>query len=142
MLRRLSRDELLLNIAELVARRSTCQRLSVGAILAREGRILSSGYNGAPSGLPHCDHAPLDTDPCTRTVHAEANCIAFAAKTGVETNLATMYCTHSPCNDCAKLMINAGIKRLVYRTQYRDDAPLHLLTEAGVGTSWWEDEDH
>jgi dCMP deaminase len=138
MLRRLSRDELLLSIAELVAKRSTCQRLSVGAILAREGRILSSGYNGAPSGLSHCNHRSVEMDPCTRTVHAEANCIAFAAKTGVETNLATMYCTHSPCNDCAKLMINAGIKRLVYHTQYRDISPLNLLIEAGVGTQWWE----
>ena len=131
MLKRISRDELLGNIAKLVAKRSTCQRASVGAVLARDGRIISIGYNGAPAGLPHCDHKP-DDPPCTRTVHAEANAIAFAAKNGVKTDGTTMYCTYSPCIDCAKLMINAGIIRVVFWELYRDDTPLLLLEDAGV----------
>lgn len=128
---RISRDELLGNIAKLVAKRSTCQRASVGAVLARDGRIISMGYNGAPAGLPHCDH-PADGEPCTRTVHAEANAIAFAAKNGVSTDGTTMYCTYSPCIDCAKLMINAGVARVVFWELYRDDTPLLLLEDAGV----------
>lgn len=150
MLKRISRDELLLNIAKLVAKRSTCQRASVGAILAREGRIISMGYNGAPAGLPHCRHKVEDSrllhvdddidhvvEGCTRTVHAEANAIAFAAKSGVETNLVDLYTTHSPCNDCAKLIINAGIARVVYIEEYRDKKPLDLLQLAGVGVLAW-----
>ncbi|HUW45124.1 MAG TPA: deaminase [Dehalococcoidia bacterium] len=137
MLRRINREELLVNIVELVSRRSTCQRLAVGAILVRDGRILSSGYNGAPRGLPHCNHHVSETEPCTRTVHAEANAIAFAAKTGVETDGAELYCTHSPCNDCAKLMINAGISRFVYVIPYRDEEPLALLRSAGIGVTGW-----
>lgn len=138
MLRRLSRDELLVNIAQLVAKRSTCQRASVGAILAREGRIFSMGYNGAPAGLPHCDHGSDNLIPCRRTVHAEANAIAFAAKNGVPTNLCDLYCTHSPCNDCAKLIINAGIARVIYVEPYRDPDPIQLLHDAGVGTMHWD----
>lgn len=132
MLKRISRDELLGNIAQLVAKRSTCQRASVGAVLARDGRIVSIGYNGAPAGLPHCDHINSDDEPCTKTVHAEANAIAFAAKNGVATDDTTLFCTHSPCNDCAKLIINAGICRVVYWEEYRLCHPVALLQEAGV----------
>lgn len=132
MLERISRDELLGNIAKLVAKRSTCQRASVGAVLARDGRIISMGYNGAPAGVRHCEHSADDTEPCLRTVHAEANAIAFAAKNGVETDGAELYCTHSPCNDCAKLIINAGIARVVYWERYRDPAPINLLHTVGV----------
>lgn len=135
MLTRISRDELLGNIARRVARRSTCLRLSVGAVLARDGRIISMGYNGAPAGLPHCKPETCGPDEvCERTVHAEANAIAFAAKTGIETDGATLYTTHSPCNECAKLIINAGIKRVVFQKAYRDINPLQLLGEAGVET--------
>lgn len=132
-LTRFSRDELLGNIAKLVARRSTCLRSSVGAVLAREGRIISMGYNGAPSGMPHCEPETCGPDEgCERTVHAEANAIAFAAKTGIETDGSTLYTTHSPCNDCAKLLINAGIKRVIYWEKYRDPAPVNLLMASGV----------
>ncbi|MHA1806805.1 MAG: deoxycytidylate deaminase, partial [Candidatus Thorarchaeota archaeon] len=121
MLIRFSRDELLGNIAKLVARRSTCLRSSVGALLAREGRIISMGYNGAPAGMRHCEPETCGPgEQCTRTVHAEANAIAFAAKTGIETNGSTLYTTHSPCNDCAKLLINAGICRVIYWEAYHD----------------------
>jgi dCMP deaminase len=91
------------------------------------------GYNGAPSGMPHCDPEICNPDePCTRTVHAEANAIAFAAKKGIETEGATLYTTASPCNDCAKLLINAGIKRVIFWERYRDASPMNLLMAAGV----------
>ena len=132
-LTRISRDDLLANIAQLVARRSTCLRLSVGAVLAQEGRIVSTGYNGAPAGLPHCEPETCGPDDvCVRTVHAEANVIAFAAKEGIQTMGATLYTTHSPCMECAKLIINAGIRRVVYWEEYRDPSPLELLERAGV----------
>lgn len=134
MLTRISRDELLGNIAKLVARRSTCLRLSVGAVLAQEGRIVSTGYNGAPAGLPHCEPETCGPgDICVRTVHAEANAIAFAAKNGISTEGATLYTTHSPCMECAKLLINAGIRRILFWELYRDSGgPIGLLTAAKV----------
>lgn len=133
MLIRINRDELLGNIAKLVARRSTCLRLSVGAVLAQDGRIISMGYNGAPAGMDHCEPGTCGPDQvCERTVHAEANCIAFAAKTGIETDGATLYTTHSPCTDCAKLLINSGIEKIIFWEKYRDLEPLNLLREAGV----------
>lgn len=132
MSNRISRDELLANVAKLVAKRSTCQRASVGAVLARDGRIISMGYNGAPAGIKHCEHDMAIQEPCLRTVHAEANAIAFAAKNGVSTDGTTMYCTHSPCNDCAKLIINAGIAKVMYWEAYRDPAPINLLLAVGV----------
>ena len=133
MLTRISRDELLGNIAKLVARRSTCLRSSVGTVLAREGRIISMGYNGAPAGMIHCQPDNCGPDEsCLRTVHAEANAIAFAAKTGIETDGSTLYTTLSPCNDCAKLLINAGVRRVIYWEQYRDSTPLKLLMDAGL----------
>ena len=133
MLYRISRDELLGSIAKLVARRSTCLRFSVGAVLARKGRIVSMGYNGAPTGMPHCKPETCGPDQiCDRTVHAEANTIAFAAKTGIETDGSTLYTTLSPCNDCAKLLINAGIKRVIYWEPYRDPAPVNLMMAAGI----------
>lgn len=86
----------------------------------------------------HTDDDGVDiAEGCTRTVHAEANAIAFAAKNGVETNLVDLYCTHSPCNDCAKLIINAGIARVIYVKKYRDAKPLDLLQLAGVKILWW-----
>ncbi len=132
-LKRFSRDELLLEIAKLVAKRATCLRASVGAVLAFDGRIVSMGYNGAPAGMPHCSEMNCAVEQtCTRTVHAEANTIAFAAKSGIATQGATLYTTHSPCNDCAKLIINAGIVKVIYWQEYRDETPLLLLEEAGV----------
>ena len=130
---RLNRSNLLLSVASLVARRSTCLRSSVGAVLADEGRIISMGYNGAPSGMPHCEPETCGpSTPCERTVHAEANAIAFAARKGIVTEGATLYTTLSPCNDCAKLIINAGIKKVVYAESYRDLDPIILLAEAGI----------
>lgn len=143
-----TRDELLLEHAEIVARRGTCSRLQVGAVLARDGRLLVSGYNGAPAGMPHCNHTctcgdselmrvphwdgcPAD-GACTISVHAEANCIAYAARLGIPTLGADLVTTHSPCNACAQLIINAGIASVIYTWEYRLVEPLHLLRSAGV----------
>ena len=132
---RISRDEFLEQTVLLVSQRSTCLRLQVGSLVARDGRILVTGYNGAPAGMPHCTPAFCGPDkPCIRTVHAEANCIAFAAKHGISLDGAFMYSTDSPCIECAKLIINAGIKGLHYQRPYRDEFPIKYLVEAGVLT--------
>ena len=123
-------DQTLIRIASVMAERGTCSRAHVGAVVARNGRIISTGYNGAPAGLPHCAHtcacAPAGglapnvdhwpscpaVQPCTISVHAEANAIAFAARAGVATEGTDMYVTMSPCVQCARLIINAGIARV------------------------------
>lgn len=124
-------DAMLLDVARVVATRATCGRLHVGAVLAREGRVLSTGYNGAPAGLPHCTlHAVGES--CRRAVHAETNAIAFAARHGVPAAGATLYLTHSPCVGCAGLLVNAGVVEVVYDQPYRDPAGIDLLERAGV----------
>lgn len=130
---RISRDDMLTVICQVVSLRSTCNRAQVGAVIARNGRIISTGYAGAPSGLPHCGPPHCDLNiPCTRTVHAEAGAISYAAREGIPTEGATLYCTHSPCVDCAKLIVNSGIKRVVYINEYRKPEGLELLRSAGV----------
>lgn len=133
---RISRDELLILQAMLTSLRSTCGRRQVGAILAIDGRIISSGYAGAPSGMPHCSLSCLQASNalggCTRTAHAEANAIAYAARRGLATEGATCYTTLSPCPTCAKSLINAGIVRVVYAEEYRDPSGIELLRQAGI----------
>ena len=117
---RLPFDLYALGLCEEVATRGTCDRLKVGAVLVRDKVILATGYNGSPRGLPHCDDIghELDGDHCVRTTHAEANAIAQAARMGTAIDGCTLYCTHMPCYACAKLLINAGIKRLVAASDY------------------------
>jgi dCMP deaminase len=125
-----------MNIASVIALRGTCPRAKVGAVLAKEGRIISTGYNGSPSGTPHCEDAGCILDKrakCTRTVHAELNCICFAAKHGIVTKGATLYVTYAPCLECAKAIINAGIKEVFYLKEYIPNG-CRLLQEALVGT--------
>lgn len=132
---RLSREEVLAAFAEIIAQRTTCPRRSVGAILVRDGRVLSSGYNGAPSGLPHCTEVGCLVGPdggCLRTVHAEANTIAFAARRGIPTEGAHLWTTVAPCLSCAKLIINAGISEVYTLSEYRDASGSQLLLAAGV----------
>jgi dCMP deaminase len=129
-----TREETLLQVAGLFAQRSTCSRLSVGAVIARDGRILTTGYNGSPAGMAHCEHEK--DEPCAAAVHAEMNAIAFAAREGVATNGAEMFLTHAPCLNCAKLIINAGIVMVYYRSSFRDMNGVHLLKEANVGVFW------
>jgi dCMP deaminase len=128
---RISRDEMLMKMAEVVAQRGTCSRLRVGAIASLDGRVMCTGYNGAPSGLPHCNHSQTDTR-CETAVHAEANAIAFAARYGARIEGAELHVTDSPCQACAFLIINSGIRRVVYRRMYRNTAPLAFLLDAGI----------
>ena len=123
-------DVVLLDMAEQVARRGTCSRLKVGALLVRDGRVLSSGRNGAPAGLEHCQHEA--DEPCEVSVHAETNAIAFAARAQGGAEGASLYLTHAPCLACSGLLINAGVSRVFYRHAYRDLRGASRLADAGV----------
>jgi len=132
-MKRISRNQMLQEMVRVVAKRSSCLRLQVGALVARDGRVLSSGYNGAPSGLPHCSPETCGPDrPCTATVHAEAGAIAYAARHGIPIEGSSLYCTNSPCLDCAKLIINAGIIHVDYQIPYRVIEGIELLKLAGI----------
>lgn len=132
--RRPSWDEYFLNIAQVVASRSTCPRRAVGAVLVRDRQILSTGYNGSPRGLPHCtDVGCLMRDGhCVRTSHAEMNAIAQAALHGVAVKGATVYCTDKPCLICTKLLINSGIQRIVFLREYPDEISDEMLEMAEI----------
>ena len=123
-----------MEIARTVATRATCPRARVGAVLTRERRILTTGYNGAPRGVPHClDVGCTMVDGhCLRATHAEANAIVQGALHGVSLQGATAYCTHQPCAGCTKLLISAGVERIVYADAYPDPVAEMLLNEAGV----------
>lgn len=120
--------------ANAYSRLSRSKRTSVGAVLVRDGRIISVGYNGTPSGFPNeCegeDGLTLDS-----VVHAEANVILFAAKNGVKTDGATLVTTMAPCHECAKMIIQAGITQVIYRDHYRDDRGKQILHEARIHCS-------
>lgn len=125
MKERQSWEEYFINIAELVATRSTCDRANVGCVLVKdEGhRIIASGYNGSISGNPHCDeigHTMRDGH-CIATIHAEMNALLYCAKEGVSVEGCSAYVTHFPCLDCTKSLIQAGIKKIVYKHDYRND---------------------
>jgi dCMP deaminase len=129
-------DEYFMEIARTVATRATCPRASVGCVLTRERRILTTGYNGAPRGTAHCTEVGclLDNNHCQRATHAEANAIVQGALHGVQLSGATAYCTHSPCVNCTKLLISAGVERIVFANVYPDAIAAALLAEAGVAT--------
>lgn len=137
---RISRDAMLMAMAGVSSMRSTCLRLQVGAVAARDGRVLSSGYNGAPSRLPHCSPDTCNAHlPCVNTVHAEQGLISFSARHGVRLDGATLYVTHCPCAACARLILNTGIIRVVYAVPYRLTDGLELLTTGGVEISHFTD---
>ncbi len=135
-------DEYFLEITDVVAKRSTCLRRHVGALLVKNRQILSTGYNGAPSGLVHCGERGCLRDrlqipsgqraELCRAVHAEQNAMIQAARHGVSVEGGTLYVTTQPCVLCTKLAINAGIRRIVYRGEYPDELSLEMLAEAGV----------
>lgn len=127
---RISVDEQYMLHAYVAALRSTCGRLQVGCVLVKGDDILSSGRNGAPRGLPHCACGPQA--PCTASVHAEANAVAFAARKHGGAQGATLYATHAPCEACAGILINTGIARVVYAEAYRSASGLGLLWAAKV----------
>lgn len=113
---RTSWDDYFLKIAADVSERATCDRLHVGCVLVRDKAILSTGYNGSPRGLPHCDEVGHDMveGHCVRAVHAESNAIAHAARFGARTEGSTAYVTATPCWQCFRSMINAGVVGVVY----------------------------
>ena len=137
-----------MEICSVVAKRCTCLRRRVGCVLVRERRILTTGYNGPPKGVAHCDerggclreqlgiNSGERIELC-RALHAEQNAIIQAAVHGVALPGATAYITTQPCVSCAKMLINAGIVRIVYEGEYPDQLARELLAEAGVALCSW-----
>ena len=123
-----------LNAAKAYAQLSYAKRLKVGAVLVKDDRIISVGYNGMPSGVDNDCEDEIDGQLVTKPglVHAEMNVIAFAAKNGMSTNQCIMIITHSPCFECSKLIIQSGIKKVLYETEYRLTEGLDFLRECGV----------
>jgi len=133
---RLTWDQYFMTITQQVAERSTCNRAKVGAVIVRDRNILATGYNGAPAGMPHCTEAGCliyeSKTPygeveqnCFRTIHAEINAIAQAAKNGSNIKDSSIYVTHTPCIHCIKVLVNTGIKTVYYESPYK----LHTLEE-------------
>jgi dCMP deaminase len=132
-----------MTITAQVAERSTCPRAKVGAVIVRDRSILATGYNGAPAGLPHCTEvgcllyvsrtpAGENEENCYRTIHAEINAIAQAAKNGSSIRGADIYITHTPCIHCLKVLINTGIKRIYYEREYKRHTLADILAHADV----------
>ena len=166
---RITREGMLMEVAQLVAKRGTCSRLQVGAVFAKDGRIVATGYNGAPRWVPHCRHddvvfegwgiedefypvwlpenleipigarvyfdgsqVTIGDGACSVAQHAEANAIGFAAREGIALGGTTLYCTHAPCLGCSRLLINAGVEKVVYREPYRLTEGIDLLKAVGI----------
>ena len=143
-------DEYFMEITRVVASRSTCLRRQVGAIIVKDKHILASGYNGAPSGLSHCLEIGCmreklgvpsgERHELCRGLHAEQNAIIQSAVHGVSVAGGTLYSTTQPCVLCSKMLINAGIKTIVFRGPYPDELSLSLLQEAAVELRPWPKE--
>ena len=135
-------EKYFMDIAFLVAKRSTCLRRSVGAVIVKNKRILATGYNGAPSGIRHCSETGClrerlkvpsgERHELCRGIHAEQNSIIQAAFHGVSIKGATLFCTNRPCSICAKMIINAGITKIYFCDGYADPMSEEMLKEAGV----------
>ncbi len=141
-MKRPSWDKYFMDITRLVATRSTCLRRQVGALLVKERNILATGYNGVPSGITHCDaggclrerlNVPSgERHELCRGLHAEQNAIIQAARHGININGATLYCTTMPCIICSKMIINAGVNRVVYAEGYADELAREMIAEAAI----------
>lgn len=140
---RISWDEYFMRFAELAATRTTCLRRSVGAVIVKDKHILATGYNGAPKKVSHCKdlggclreklNVPSgERHELCRALHAEQNAIIQCAMSGQNIEGATIYITHQPCIICSKMIINAGIKRIVVREGYPDNLAKQILSEAGL----------
>ncbi|CUH95484.1 hypothetical protein P22_1555 [Propionispora sp. 2/2-37] len=139
-------DEYFMKMARVAATRSTCLRRQVGAVIVKDKRILTTGYNGAPQGIRHCSETGClreaagipsgERHELCRGTHAEQNAIVQAAFHGVQIEGATLYCTHQPCSVCTKMIINAGIKRIIYENAYPDTLAVAMLEEAGICCEW------
>jgi dCMP deaminase len=142
-------DSYFMDMAKLASRRSSCLRRAVGAVLVRERRLLATGYNGVPSGVSHCEVTGCLRDELNvpsgerhelcRGLHAEQNAIIQAALHGVSTRGAILYCTNLPCIICAKMLINSGVRRVVYLDGYCDPLTEEMLAEVGVELFRMED---
>jgi dCMP deaminase len=141
-------DETFMEICRTMARRTTCPRRAVGAVIVKENHVLTTGYNGAPKGFPHplevgCVREELgipsgeysDVCPC---LHAEQNAIVQAALFGVSVRDGTLFCTTQPCMACARMIINAGLRKIVFEHAYADPLSVGLLTSAGVELHQWD----
>ena len=146
--KRPSWDEYFMEMAFLVAGRSTCERRSVGAVAVKNKRILATGYNGAPSGAKHCLEVGCKRQQLNvpsgekaelcRGVHAEQNCIIQAAYHGISLKGATLYVTNQPCSICAKMIINTGFERIVYCSPYDDKLTFEILEESKIKIEIYE----
>ena len=135
-------NEYFMEIAHLVKRRATCLRRQVGAVIVKDRNILATGYNGAPSGVEHCAERGClreklgipsgERHEICRGLHAEQNAIIQAAKHGTSIEGATLYCTNQPCSTCAKMIINAGVKQIVFQDGYPDALAEEMIKEAGI----------
>ena len=145
-------DRYFLDMCEAVARRATCDRGRSGCVIVKDKRIMTTGYVGAPAGLPHCDEAGHDmrkvfnsngrvTQHCVRTLHAEQNAIIQAARFGIQLEGATLFCKMTPCRTCAMIIINAGIKRVVCKKRYHADADtIDMFKQAYIKLTIMNDE--
>ncbi len=143
-------DEYFMEIATQVATRSTCLRRQIGALIVRDRRILATGYNGTPSGIRHCAEVGCLRDQLgipsgerhelCRGIHAEQNAVIQAALSGTSIAGSKVYCTHQPCVQCAKILINAGITEIVFSGEYPDQMSRDMLDEAGVKLRHWQTE--
>lgn len=147
---RISWDDTFMEIAEIVAKRSTCLRRQVGAVLVQDNHIIATGYNGSPKGVSHCEElggclreklnvpSGQRAELC-RAVHAEENSVIQCATKNTSTVGATIYVTASPCSMCMKTLINAGIKRIVAKEKYPDELSMELLKETNIEFVLWEE---
>jgi dCMP deaminase len=152
--RHLLKRQTFMDVAGTIAVLGTCERKKVGAVIVRDGRCVSWGFNGAPPGLSHCadNHHGWDYGPgqdilnpeeaalefgCKNATHAEANALAFAARQGISTDNSILFVTLSPCETCSRLLIAAGVREVFYKEEYRDRAGVKLLERAGVLCERW-----
>jgi dCMP deaminase len=145
-----SYDEYFMEMAHVVSKRSTCLRRKVGAILVKDKHILSTGYNGAPKGLKHCSEVGClreklnvpsgERHELCRGLHAEQNVIIQAAVFGTSIRDSTLYCTNTPCVVCVKMLINAGVKEIIFSGDYPDDLAKKMLSESGIKIKKFKNE--
>lgn len=143
-------DEYFMDIVELIKTRSTCLRRQVGALIVKDKRILATGYNGAPTGCSHCLEAGCMREKLgipsgqrhelCRAIHAEQNAIVQAANSGTSVKGGILYVTHQPCVLCAKMAINAGIKKIIFKGEYPDELSMSMLKEAGIDVQMFKSE--
>lgn len=136
-------DQYFVAIAKIIGTRSSCDRLRSGAVLVKDNRIIATGYNGAPQGLPNCDEVGhmIEERHCVRTIHGEHNAILQAAKlSGTSTDGATLYTKYLPCIHCCKYIVAAGVKRVVYMADYRASIAIEYLKSANIDIDLYQED--